>query len=127
MSEPNVPAATPATQDEELRALVFSDADGAKKWANSLPLTSLALVCETVQGQLKALSGAAIPAREPDSGAGGRRYQRRDRNREQRGHHRDVPRKPRRVPVVPEVLVVVVHVIEVERQPLVDVVDRIQP
>jgi hypothetical protein len=65
MSEPNLPAAAaPAAQDEELRALVFSDSDGAKKWAHSLPLTSLALVCETVQGQLKALSAAAFPARE---------------------------------------------------------------
>ena len=64
MSEPNAPAAAPAAQGEELRALVFSDADGAKKWVNSLPLTSLALVCETVQGQLKALTAAAFPARE---------------------------------------------------------------
>jgi hypothetical protein len=65
MNEPNLPAAaSPAAQDEELRALVFADAEGAKKWANSLPLTSLALVCETVQGQLKALSAAAFPARE---------------------------------------------------------------
>jgi hypothetical protein len=65
MSEPNFPdAGVPGAQDAEIRALVFSDADSAKKWANSLPLTNVALVCETVQGQLKALSAAAFPARE---------------------------------------------------------------
>src|SRR5437867_9314879 len=65
MSQPNVPeAGAPAVQETELRTLVFSDADSAKKWANSLPLTSVALVCETVQGQLKALSAALFPARE---------------------------------------------------------------
>jgi hypothetical protein len=65
MSEPNVPGVVaPAAAEGELRALVFSDADSAKKWANSLPLTSVALVCETVQGQLTALSATAFPARE---------------------------------------------------------------
>ncbi|HVN33876.1 MAG TPA: hypothetical protein VMU96_01335 [Casimicrobiaceae bacterium] len=65
MSDPDVPAApAPAAQDDAPRALVFSDADGAKKWAHALPLTNLALVCETVEGQLKALSAAAFPARE---------------------------------------------------------------
>ena len=65
MSEPNVPdVGTAAAQDVDLRALVFTDAESAKKWAHSLPLTSVALVCETVQGQLKALSAAAFPARE---------------------------------------------------------------
>lgn len=52
------------TQTGELRALAFSDADSAKKWAHSLPLTNIALVCETVRGQLKALSAARLPARE---------------------------------------------------------------
>ncbi len=65
MSEPIVSAeGAPAAQDGELRALVFSDADSAQKWANSLPLTNVALVCETVRGQMQALSAAAFPARE---------------------------------------------------------------
>ena len=40
----------------EPRALAFADAEGAKQWAHALPLTNVALVYETVQGQLKALS-----------------------------------------------------------------------
>jgi hypothetical protein len=65
MSEPNASAeGALAAQDGALRALAFSDADSAKKWANSLALTSVALVCETVRGQLKALSATAFPARE---------------------------------------------------------------
>ena len=58
------PGTTGMEPDAAGRALVFSDADSAKQWANSLPLTNIALVCETVQGQLKALSAAAFPARE---------------------------------------------------------------
>ena len=65
MIEPELsPAEASAAPEGELRALVFSDADSAKKWANSLPLTSVALVCETVHGQLKALSAAAFAPRE---------------------------------------------------------------
>ena len=68
MNEPNIPdaavAGAAAAQDADLRALVFADAESAKKWANSLPLTNVALACETVQGQLKVLSAAAFPARE---------------------------------------------------------------
>ncbi len=48
----------------ELRALAFADVETAKRWAHALPLTSVALVCETVQGQLKALAAAAFPPRE---------------------------------------------------------------
>ena len=39
--------------DTDGRALAFADADSAKQWARTLPLTNIALVCETVQGQLK--------------------------------------------------------------------------
>ena len=46
----------------ELRALAFADAESAKRWAHALPLTSVALVCETVHGQLKALAAADFPA-----------------------------------------------------------------
>ena len=48
----------------DVRALVFADAESAKQWAHALPLTNVALVCETVQGQLKALSAATIAPRE---------------------------------------------------------------
>ena len=65
MSGPNPPeVVAPPPQDVELRALVFTDAESAKKWAHSLPLTNVALVCETVQGQLKALVRRGVPPRE---------------------------------------------------------------
>jgi hypothetical protein len=48
----------------EPRALVFTDAASAKQWAQTLPLTNVGLVCETVRGQLKALSAAAFAPRE---------------------------------------------------------------
>ena len=53
-----------APADTDVRTLVFTDAESAKQWANGLPLTNIALVCETVRGQLRALSAAALPARE---------------------------------------------------------------
>ena len=53
-----------APADTDVRTLVFADAESAKQWANGLPLTNIALVCETVRGQLRALSAAALPARE---------------------------------------------------------------
>ncbi len=68
MTEPTSPdaarAGAAAAHDADVRALVFSDAESAKQWAHALPLTNVALVCETVRGQLKALSIAAFPARE---------------------------------------------------------------
>jgi hypothetical protein len=68
MTEPTSPdaarAGAAAAHDADVRALAFSDAEGAKQWAHGLPLTNVALVCETVRGQLKALSVAAFPARE---------------------------------------------------------------
>jgi len=48
----------------DVPALVFADAESAKQWARTLPLTNVTLVCETVQGQLKALSAAGIAPRE---------------------------------------------------------------
>ena len=48
----------------DLRSLAFADTEGAKRWARALPLTNVALVCETVQGQLKALSAATFAPRE---------------------------------------------------------------
>ena len=44
--------------------LAFADLDGAKRWANELPLTNVAQVYEAVHGQLKALSAAEFPPRE---------------------------------------------------------------
>ncbi len=62
---PRVPGSeAPAPVAGELRALVFSDAESARRWAHGLPLTNVALVCETVQGQLKALAAAPCPPRE---------------------------------------------------------------
>jgi len=44
--------------------LAFADLDGAKRWANALPLTNVAQVYEAVFGQLKALSAAEFAPRE---------------------------------------------------------------
>lgn len=68
MSEAN-PAGAPgsgtaAPSSAEARSLAFRDADSAKQWAHGLPLTNVALVCETVAGQLKALAAAPIVPRE---------------------------------------------------------------
>jgi len=68
MTEPLPPGAPgtdlPARTDGELRALAFADAETAKRWARALPVQSVALACETVQGQLKALAAAQFPPRE---------------------------------------------------------------
>ena len=69
MTEPLQPG-SPGAQSSavgaggEPRALAFADVETAKRWAHALPLTSVALVCETVQGQLKALAAAAFAPRE---------------------------------------------------------------
>ncbi len=47
-----------------MRALAFADVETAKRWAHALPLANVALVCETVQAQLKALAAATFPPRE---------------------------------------------------------------
>jgi hypothetical protein len=60
MSEPMLPG----TPDGESRALAFADVESAKRWVHDLPLASVALVCETVQGQLKALAAATFAPRE---------------------------------------------------------------
>ena len=63
--QPGLPGPeSPAGSGDELRALAFSDVDTAKRWAHALPLTSVALVCETVQAQLKALAAATFAPRE---------------------------------------------------------------
>ncbi len=63
--EPGPPSAESAQRQEgELRALAFSDVESAKRWANALPVASVALVCETVQEQLKSLAVAQFPPRE---------------------------------------------------------------
>jgi len=67
MTEPNSPEAAAgavAGADTDVGTLAFTNADSAKKWARSLPLTNVLQVCETLRGQLKAFSAAAIPARE---------------------------------------------------------------
>jgi len=60
---PGVAGAEPPAAGEP-RALAFSDAEGAKRWAHGLPLTNVVLVCETVRGQLKALAAAPFLPRE---------------------------------------------------------------
>jgi hypothetical protein len=68
MSEPKPSGApggeSPAAWGGAARTLVFSDAESAKQWAHGLPLTNVALVCETVHGQLKALAAATFAPRE---------------------------------------------------------------
>ena len=54
----------PDGRSPDVRTLAFADAEGAKRWARALPLTNVSLVCETVQGQLKALAAADFSARE---------------------------------------------------------------
>ena len=67
MSEPPLPgmpgADTPGRPDA-LRSLAFADVDTAKRWARGLPVQNVALVCETVLGQLKALAGSTFAPRE---------------------------------------------------------------
>ena len=53
-----------ATATPAGRPLAFADVETAKRWANALPLTSVALVCETVLGQLRAMAAATFPPRE---------------------------------------------------------------
>jgi hypothetical protein len=60
---PNAPSSA-GRSGAQPRALAFADAETAKRWVHALPLTSVALVCETVQGQLKALAAAAFAPRE---------------------------------------------------------------
>jgi hypothetical protein len=64
--EPGNPGAEFSTGESggEPRALAFADVETAKRWAHALPLTNVALVCETVQGQLKALAAATFAPRE---------------------------------------------------------------
>ena len=68
MTEPTPPEALrpepPGGRSTDLRMLAFADAEGAKRWARALPLTNVSLVCETVQGQLKALAAANFGARD---------------------------------------------------------------
>ena len=45
-------------------ALVFANAEGAARWAKSLPLLNVATAYEAVIGQLRALSAAEFPPRE---------------------------------------------------------------
>ena len=54
------PGRLPARRRRRSRsaALAFADADGAKRWAKSLPITSVAPLYEAVLGQLRALSAA---------------------------------------------------------------------
>ena len=68
MTEPTPPVAAreepQGGKGGDLRRLAFADAESAKRWTHALPLTNVALVCETVQGQLKALAAADFAARE---------------------------------------------------------------
>ena len=69
-TSPVVTGAIPAPDGAEKSAvpprppLAFADTDGAKRWANGLPLTNIAQVYEAVLGQLRALSAADFPPRE---------------------------------------------------------------
>ena len=61
---PGIPSADTPARPDELRALAFADVDTAKRWARGLPIQNVALVCETVLGQLKALGATTFPPRE---------------------------------------------------------------
>jgi hypothetical protein len=66
MTDANSPAlSTDAAVDPAAAPpLAFADLDGAKRWANGLPLTNVAQVYEAVHGQLRALSAAEFAPRE---------------------------------------------------------------
>ena len=49
---------------DEVPALAFADADGAKRWAKSLLITAVTPLYEAVRGQLRALSAADFAPRE---------------------------------------------------------------
>jgi hypothetical protein len=69
-TSPVMTGAIPAPDGAEKSAvpprppLAFADTDGAKRWANGLPLTNIAQVYEAVLGQLRALSAADFAPRE---------------------------------------------------------------
>jgi PAS domain-containing protein len=62
-SSVSVPVAPLATRDD-IPALAFADADGAKRWAKSLMITGVTPLYEAVHGQLRALSRAEFAPRE---------------------------------------------------------------
>jgi hypothetical protein len=70
MNEPTHPALAPAAPAAKPASsaspppLAFADTDGAKTWANGLPLTNVAQLYEAVHGQLRALSAASFAPRE---------------------------------------------------------------
>ena len=63
---PPSPDAEPVKPASESAAptLAFANTDGAKRWANQLPLTNVAQVYAAVLGQLQALSAAKFAPRE---------------------------------------------------------------
>jgi cyclic-di-GMP-binding protein len=68
MTEPKEPerpsAESKNRQEGEPRALAFADVESAKRWAHALPHANVALSCETVQTQLRALAAAQFAPRE---------------------------------------------------------------
>jgi hypothetical protein len=65
-TSPDIVSAESAQASEQAGPprLAFADLEGAKRWANALPLTNVAQVYEAVHGQLKALAAAEFPPRE---------------------------------------------------------------
>ena len=63
-SQPDLPGVAPIPAEGDVRALAFADVETAKRWVHGLPLASVALICETVQGQLKSLAAATFRPRE---------------------------------------------------------------
>ncbi len=55
---------TPPARHADAPSLAFADADGAKRWANGLPLTNVGQLYDAVLGQLRALSAANFAPRE---------------------------------------------------------------
>lgn len=65
MNDPALPSANPAADaDVDVPPLAFSDADGAKAWAKTLPFSNMAQLHAAVTGQLRALARATFSARE---------------------------------------------------------------
>jgi len=54
----------PPARHADAPSLAFADADGAKRWANGLPLTNVGQLYDAVLGQLRALSAANFAPRE---------------------------------------------------------------
>ena len=64
IAAPATPGSPAAAGEREIPALAFADADGAKRWTQSLIMAGVAPLYEAIHGQLRALSAAEFPPRE---------------------------------------------------------------